>query len=474
MSDEIKIFISYARADSGQVLPLYHRLKAAGVNPWIDQEDLLPGVKWRTAIEKAMLEADCFLLCLSPRSSNRRGFLQREINTALDLWEERMQDDIYFIPLRLEECDIPERVDEFQCVNFFEDRGWDRLLKALHAQAERLGRKLPEAQASPSPRSSTSSSSQSGQSARTAPPAPVIIRRQDDGNRQSFEFTTVALDARGQEVERKKGRAHSLIEDLGGGVRIEMVEVPGGEFWMGSTDADAQAAFNDAKRYDKNADQKWYTEETPRHRVAVSPFSIGKYTVTQAQWMEVMGNLPEMADNLRGDSRPVVMVSWEEAVAFCQELSRRTKHHYRLPTEAEWEYACRAGTNTPFAFGPTLTPEIANYWWSHPYGNGPKKEALQKTLPVGSFGVANAFGLCDMHGNVWEWCSDWYGEIYYAECQKKGLVSDPKGPTTGSGRVNRGGGWNYGAVYCRSADRTGYAPGDRSDDLGFRLVRVGP
>ncbi len=136
MSDKVKIFISYARVDQDKVLPLYQRLKDEGFDPWIDREHLLPGVRWRVAIEQAMRDSDFFLLCLSAQSSNRRGFIQREINTALDLWEERLQDDIYFIPLRLEECDIPARVDEFQCVNWFEADGWDRLLKALHYQAE--------------------------------------------------------------------------------------------------------------------------------------------------------------------------------------------------------------------------------------------------------------------------------------------------------------------------------------------------
>ena len=196
--------------------------------------------------------------------------------------------------------------------------------------------------------------------------------------------------------------------------------------------------------------------------------------MTQSQWFEVMGDLPEIEEKLRGEAHPIVNVSWEDVVEFCRELSRRTNRQYRLPTEAEWEYACRAGTTSPFAFGPTLTPEIANYWWSHPYGDGPKKEPLQKTLSVGSLGVANAFGLCDMHGNVWEWCADWYSESYYEECRKQGVVTDPRGPATGSNRVVRGGGWNNDAVRCRSAYRSAGAPGARGDNLGFRLVRVGP
>ena len=144
-SEKVKIFISYARDDAEQVSEIYHRLKAAGFDPWIDTEHLLPGVRWRDTIEKALREADFFLLCLSAQSKDRRGFIQREIKTALDLWKERMHDDIYFIPLRLEECELPEKVEDFQCVNWFEPGAWEKLEKALRIQAEKLrGKKVPK------------------------------------------------------------------------------------------------------------------------------------------------------------------------------------------------------------------------------------------------------------------------------------------------------------------------------------------
>ena len=144
-SDKVKIFISYARDDAEQVSEIYHRLKAAGYDPWIDSEDLLPGVKWKDAIIKAVREADLFLLCVSPRSSNRQGFIQREIKLALDQLEEKTFDQIYFIPVRLEECELPEKVDEFQCVNWFEAGAWEKLEKALRIQAEKMpGKKLPK------------------------------------------------------------------------------------------------------------------------------------------------------------------------------------------------------------------------------------------------------------------------------------------------------------------------------------------
>ncbi|MFN0088031.1 MAG: formylglycine-generating enzyme family protein [Blastocatellia bacterium] len=147
---------------------------------------------------------------------------------------------------------------------------------------------------------------------------------------------------------------------------------------------------------------------------------------------------------------------------------------HRLGTEAEWEYAARAGTETPFAFGENINPEIVNYGGNRPYGEAPEGVYRGRTVPVGSLGVANGFGLYDMHGNVWEWCSDWYDEKYYAKCKKQGTVIDPQGPGAGSYRVVRGGGWFSNAVGCRSAYRNLADPGYRLGDVGLRLVRVGP
>ena len=462
MPDKVKIFISYARVNAEPVAEIYRRLKAAGYDPWIDSEDLLPGVKWKDAIIKAVREADLFLLCISSQSSNRQGFIQREIKIAFDQLEEKTSDHIYFIPVRLEQCDLPEKVEDFQCVDWFLNGAWEKLEKALRIQAEKLSGSRPPKPQPPSPLGKTGSQ---------ATPMPVVARTADQPD--EFPFVTIKLNDQGEEISQSRGVAKGQVEDLGGGLMIEMIQLQGGEFWMGSTEADAQTAFAEAKRYYENADEKWYKAETPRHRVNLSPFMMGRYAVTQAQWFEVMGDLPAIEAKLRGDDHPIVNVNWTEATEFCKELSRRTKHQYRLPTEAEWEYACRAGTNTHFAFGNTLSPEVANYRWNNPFGKGPKREKLGKTLPVGSLEVANAFGLFDMHGNVLEWCSDWYGDKYYQECKSQGVVNDPQGPKSGSNRVIRGGGWSGNAVYCRSAYRFYDTPDDRSAYLGFRLVRIG-
>ncbi len=274
----------------------------------------------------------------------------------------------------------------------------------------------------------------------------------------TFEFETVTLDSSGSVIERRKLQARQFVEELASGVTLEMVEIPGGTFLMGSPESEAGS----------------YDDERPQHTVTVSPFYMGKYQVTQRQWRAV-ASLPKVSRDLesdpshfKGDDLPVERVSWEEAVEFCERLSKATEKKYRLPTEAEWEYACRAGTTTPFAFGETITAEIVNYDGNYPYASALKGEYRQQTVAVGSLGLANGFGLYDMHGNVWEWCGDWYSGNYYRESTR----DDPTGSSTGSYRVMRGGSWRDDAQDCRSAGRFWYSPTLRTILLGFRLMRT--
>jgi formylglycine-generating enzyme required for sulfatase activity len=241
-----------------------------------------------------------------------------------------------------------------------------------------------------------------------------------------------------------------LTLDLGGGVSLELVLIPAGEFVMGSPESE----------------EKRDLDEGPQHRVRISTsapgFYLGKYEVTQAQWLAVMGENPA---HFKGDDLPVERVSWFDCQEFCRRLSRRVGRAIRLPTEAEWEYACRAGTTTPFYFGDTISSEQANYDGSYTYGSAPAGVYRKRTMPVGSF-PANAWGLHDMHGNVWEWCADWYGADYYAQSP----TADPLGPASGQGRVLRGGSWVYLPQCCRSADRVTIAPPDRNNYSGFRVA----
>jgi eukaryotic-like serine/threonine-protein kinase len=266
----------------------------------------------------------------------------------------------------------------------------------------------------------------------------------------SFSFEVVTVNARGEIANRSNKQAQFFAEDIGSGVTLEMVSIPGGKFIMGSPTTEKD-------RTDR---------EGPQHEVSIKPFSMSKFAVTQAQWQAVMGNNPS---NFKGDKRPVERITWHQAREFCQKLSQQTGRQYRLPSEAEWEYACRAGTTTPFHFGETITPALVNYNGNNPYGAAPKGQYRQTTMDVGSF-PPNVFGLYDMHGNVWEWCQDeWHGNYNGTPAdgsawEIKGNENDPRLSAL------RGGSWNLNARKCRSAYRGTYNADNRYYIIGFRVV----
>ncbi|HAX86927.1 MAG TPA: formylglycine-generating enzyme family protein [Cyanobacteria bacterium UBA11370] len=262
-------------------------------------------------------------------------------------------------------------------------------------------------------------------------------------------------------INRHRKNAQYFVEDLGNGVTLEMVAIPGGTFLMGSPDTE----------------ERHRESESPQHEVTVKSFFMGKYPVTQAQWQAV-ASLPQINQELnpnpsrfKGADRPVEQVSWYDAVEFCARLSQLSKRPYRLPSEAEWEYACRAGTTTPFHFGETISTELANYHGNYTYGKGVKGEYRGETSPVGSFEVANEFGLYDMHGNVWEWCADsWHGDYKGAPEDGSAWIEEGKDENENSYRLLRGGSW-FNSPGCRSASRNYGHPGDRFSYLvGFRVV----
>ncbi len=234
--------------------------------------------------------------------------------------------------------------------------------------------------------------------------------------------------------------------DLGGGVTLDCVLIPAGKCVMGSPAGEKQRG----------------KDEGPQRQVTISkPFYMGITEVTQEQYQAVMNSNPS---NFRHPQKPVEQIFWEDAVEFCEKVSKKTGKPVRLPTEAEWEYACRGGTETPFNTGETINSSQANFDGTHIYGNGTEGEFRKKTMAVGSF-QPNGFGLYDMHGNVAEWCSDWYQDSY------EGLDSkDPQGPEDGMNRVLRGGSWVSFPGYCRSADRDWNNPGYWVGVNGFRVV----
>lgn len=280
-----------------------------------------------------------------------------------------------------------------------------------------------------------------------------------------FQFDVVTVNAQGQEIKREQRQAQYFSETLGEGITLEMVAVPGGTFTMGSPKTEAESEDS----------------ERPQHQVIIQPFYMGKYQVTQAQW-KVVAALPQVnrelnpePSNFKGDERPVEKVSWYDAVEFCDRLTSHTGKKYSLPSEAQWEYACRAGTTTPFHFGETITSDLANYDANYTYGAGVKGRYQEETTQAGSFGVANAFGLYDMHGNVWEWClDDWHSNYQGAPTDSNSWFDDNNNLYQKRGSaVLRGGSWFNNPVNCRSASRNDYVRSVRgfiSLYIGFRVV----
>ena len=290
---------------------------------------------------------------------------------------------------------------------------------------------------------------------------------EETDNLKTFEFETVTVNFRGEEIKREKHSAQYFTEIIFNDIpletavlfkdtTVEMVAIPSGTFMMGSPEGEG------------------YDREKPQHQVTVKSFFMGKYLITQAQWRAV-AKLPKVKRYLKpnparfkGDNRPVEQVSWNDAVEFCARLSKATDREYRLPSEAEWEYACRAGTTTPFYCGETLMGDLANYRAISTYVKEPQGNYRKGTTTVGVF-PPNAFGLYDMHGNLWEWCADHWHENYQGA------------PTDGSTwidvddksyYINRGSSWDFDPRYCRSACRYYYGADSGHYSIGFRVVCV--
>ncbi len=300
--------------------------------------------------------------------------------------------------------------------------------------------------------------------------------------------------ARGQrlgeplQILRWRSRSQAFVEQIDG-LELTMLKIPAGSFLMGSPEGEHG-------RIDA---------EGPQHRVEIGEFLMGQTPITQAQWRVVAGWQPPdgeswgrelkpnpsyfqvgdeqkggnarlLAGELNTDQRPVEEVSWEDAIEFCKRLSKCTGQNYSLPSEAQWEYACRAGSATPFHFGETISPELANYNANHTYGDGPKGKYRKQTTPVGMF-PANAWGFKDMHGNVWEWCLDqWHPSYEGAPMDGSAWVdadikrADVNKDDRFISRLLRGGSWGSLPRNCRSAYRFPRQPGDVDDRVGLRVV----
>lgn len=271
-----------------------------------------------------------------------------------------------------------------------------------------------------------------------------------------FDFATIQVNRLGREKEHTYHNAKLYIENLDDFQTLSLVSIPQGEFIMGASAQEKESS----------------DRERPVHKVKVAKFFLGEYPITQIQWSKV-AKLPQInlklqsnPSHFKGDNHPVDSISWLEAIEFCDRLSAHTGKQYRLPTEAEWEYACRGNTQTPFAYGETLTSELADYASTYVYASEQGIAYRKETTKVGSF-MPNAFGLYDLHGNVCEWCADPWHENYQGAPNNSKVWAQNGNQAW---RTLRGGSWANKPSQCRSAYRSGYPKHLLNRVIGFRVA----
>jgi formylglycine-generating enzyme required for sulfatase activity len=406
----LKVFLCHGKEDKEAVRKLYDRLQAAGVEPWLDEHRLLPGQRWKSRIRRAVRESHVVLVCLSSQTVRKESFLQEEIQVALDVAERQAEDSIFLIPLRFEDCEVPARVRELHWVDYFTPGGYDLLMQALEVHAGEIGVVLRRA-------------------------SPAVVETPP-----AVPEPSALLEVRESLVESHESAPDLRINERDG---AELALIPAGEFTMGSDAAD---------------------DERPIHTVHLDAYYIYKTPVTVGQYRQFceatdrqMPPAPGFNRDWQKVDHPIVNVSWIDAKAYCDWAEAY------LPTEAEWEKAARGRDGRVYPWG--------EKWDAGCCVNGTNSQG--GTAPVGSYlADTSPFGVLDMAGNVWEWCSDWYDENYY----RISLQHNPPGPEKGTFRVLRGGSWIYIVPdLFRCAIRDWDSPDFRYNLFGFRcVVRLNP
>ncbi len=405
----LRVFLCHASGDKPAVRELYQRLRADGIDAWLDEENLLPGQDWQLEIPKAVRESDAVIVCLSKGSINKAGYVQKEIKFALDVADQQPQGTIFLIPLKLEECDVPERLRRWQWVNLFSTNGYEHLLKALRSRAESLGANA----------SSVIEQAVIVQPAPSLPPFKVTVRAQ----------------------------RNSDVQVWGG---VEFVRIPQGKFLIGS-----------------QADNRFADEnEKPQHTIEIPyDYWIARYPVTCQQFAAFVeatkAQIDLAADWPTTPDQPVVNVTWHEANAYGQWLTKllpddRHDLIVRLPTEAEWEKAARG---------------VYGYEW--PWGNewdaakcNSAESGKGAVTPVAAYSPQgdSSYGVSDLVGNVWEWCHSLERAYPY-------VADDGRESEVGTElRIVRGGAYRDSFAGTRCAYRSAFLPHRRHEVIGFRVV----
>ena len=498
-----RVFISYSH-DSGAhrdwVRQLAEQLREKGVDVILDQWDLRPGADVVRFMEQGIVAAKRVLMVCTAiyvaKAEERKGGAGFE-GMIVTGQVAQATETIKFVPIVRDNprALIPAFLGQRLWLDFRDDGRFDELLLELLHDLHEVPRFVkpplgpnpfapmlptPQKAPDPAPAATVSPPAAPSQPAPPLPPQPAttpLLR--------PVGSTTAQLRREGSEwrLERQELTAKGYEQDLGGGVTLLMLQIPAGRFWMGSPPREPGRG----------------SDEGPQHEVELTSFFLGQAPITQAQWREVaswearkgerwerqlnpnpsrfqskegIGNARDLKGEANTDQRPVEQVSWFAAMEFCNRLRQRTGRLYTLPSEAQWEYACRAGTSTPFHFGETITSELANYAAYSTYAGGPEGECRNQTTPVGMF-PANGWGLQDMHCNVREWCLDhWHASYEGAPTDGSAWVDDVRTMNNEqhtTSRLLRGGSWNHNPRNCRSAYRYRFLPDLRNSHCGFRV-----
>ena len=444
---EFDVFLCHNGQDKPEVKKIAETLKQQGLTPWLDEWELQPGLPWQRELEKQIQNIKSAAVFVG--GSGIGPWQQMEIEAYLRRF---VRNQCPVIPVLL--SNAPEQPE---LPLFLEGMTWVDFRRLSPKPMERLIWGITGIK----PRSPLELTSENSKTPNKEEQIKQILPVQS----QTFTFETFTVNPNGKVSPPESKTARYYSEDLGNDITLEMIAIPGGTFTMGTEDEEIEKLV-------KKFGWEGFRWERPQHRVTVSSFYMGRYPITQSQWKAIAAtakidiDLETNPSRFKGDELPVESVNWYQATEFCKRLSRETKQEYRLPSEAEWEYACRAGTTTPFYFGETITGELANYNASETYAEEAKGEYRKKTTPVGQF-PPNAFGLYDMHGNVWEWCADTWHDNYDG-APRDGSVWIKNGDDNRS--PLRGGSWFVYPAYCRSAYRDNFDRRDSYDVDGFRVV----